>query len=92
MLSKFPVLVQRLVLKQRRRALWRRNHGKVMRGVFQNDKCFCLFRVRKYLVPCQHMFHHDLVKDTKFLTQERWRMFANLFEEGGMEVYAKHIQ
>ena len=37
------------------------------------------------------MFHHDLVKDTKFLTQERWKMFAHVFEEGGMEVYAMHI-
>ena len=31
-------------------------------------------------------------RDTKFLTPERWDKFAAFFEDGGMEVYAKHVR
>ena len=89
-LLKFPILVQKLIVKQKRRALWRRNNGKTVQA-FPGNACYCLF-FRKYLVPCQHMFHHDLVGTEKFLSPERWDKFAELFEEGGMEVYAKHTR
>ena len=70
-LKKFPILVQKLIVKQKRKVLWMRNHGKTLKGVFEGDACFCLF-FSKYLAPCQHMFHHDLVRSSKFLTSERW--------------------
>ena len=91
-LRKLPVEVQKKVMIQKRRAFrWHRSGKEFAGKEFVNDFCFCLF-FRKYLQPCAHMFHHDLIRESKFLTTERWEKFASFFEEGGMEVYAKHVR
>ena len=47
--------------------------------------CYCLFRIR-YLLPCKHIFHEHFYGN-KLLTADVWRMFQEMFEESGFEVY-----
>ena len=48
--------------------------------------CHCLFRNR-YLLPCKHIFHEQIYGYTKLLTANAWKIFQELFEENGFEVY-----
>lgn len=91
-LSKFPLLMQHKIIRQKRLAQLRNLAGKSCNGNFQGGRCFCLF-FRRYVCPCQHMFHHDMENpNNKFLTKPVWKSFAETFEEGGMEVYTKHAR
>jgi hypothetical protein len=59
--------------------------GKGAPGLTSLD-CYCLFRNR-YLLPCKHIFHEHIYDDTKLLTANAWKVFQDLFEENGFEVY-----
>jgi len=59
--------------------------GKGAPGLLSLD-CDCLFRNR-YMLPCKHIFHEHIFGVTKLLNTNAWRMFQELFEESGLEVY-----
>src|SRR4051794_13838081 len=58
--------------------------GKGVPGLTSLD-CHCLFRHR-YLLPCKHIFHEHMYGN-KLLTADVWKMFREIFEESGFEVY-----
>lgn len=48
--------------------------------------CHCWFRNR-YLLPCKHIFHEHIYGNVKLLTVDAWKVFQEMFEEGGYEIY-----
>ena len=51
--------------------------------------CHCQF-FRKYLIPCRHLFHCDLLGD--FLTNTHWESFQRMSAESGFDVYISSMR
>ncbi|CAB5153416.1 unnamed protein product [Rhizophagus irregularis] len=43
--------------------------------------------MNRYLLLCKHIFHEHMYGNTKLLTADVWRMFQEMFEESGFEIY-----
>jgi hypothetical protein len=84
-IHKFPFPLQRMLVQEASAVMDRLAKGKGAPGLTSLD-CHCLFRNR-YLLPCKHIFHEHVYGDTKLLTANAWRIFQELFEENGFEVY-----
>ncbi|PKY48699.1 hypothetical protein RhiirA4_464361 [Rhizophagus irregularis] len=83
-IQKFPFPFQQLIIKEACTVINRLEKGKGVPGLTSLN-CFCLFRHR-YLLPCKHIFHEHMYGN-KLLTAEVWKMFHEMFEESGFEVY-----
>ena len=84
-IHKFPFPMQQMLIKEAGAVMDRLTKGKGAPGLTSLD-CHCLFRNR-YLLPCKHIFHEHTYSDTKLLTANAWKVFQELFEENGFEVY-----
>jgi hypothetical protein len=87
-IQKFPLPFQKLMIKEACAVMNRLEKGKGVPGLTSLD-CFCLFRHR-YLLPCKHIFHEHMYGN-KLLTSDVWRMFHEIFEESGFEVYESRV-
>lgn len=83
-LNEFSYLFQHLIIKEALAVTSRLEKGKGTPGLTSLE-CHYLFRNR-YLLPCKHIFHEHLYGN-KLLTIDVWRMFREMFEESGFEVY-----
>lgn len=84
-IHKFPFPLQQMLVKEASAVMDRLAKGKGAPGLISLD-CHCLFRNR-YMLPCRHIFHEHIYGDAKLLTANAWRMFQEMFEESGFEVY-----
>jgi len=82
-MHRFPVPIQKLLLDQSNAMHKRISAGKVP-PTLSEISCSCGF-FRKFLLPCKHIFHSDYL--FKSITSEDWTGWAEIFEEGGYEVY-----
>ena len=82
---KFPFPLQRLLVEEARAVMGRIEKGKGAPGLTSLN-CYCLFRTR-YLLPCRHIFHEHLYGTVKLLTVDTWKVFQEMFEECGYEIY-----
>ena len=62
--------------------------GKDASGLTSLD-CYCLF-YKRYLLPCKHIFYEHMYGNMKLLTADIWRMFQEIFEESGFEIYKSY--
>lgn len=84
-IHKFPFPFQQLLVKEACSVMSRLEKGKGAPGLTSLD-CHCLF-CNRYLLPCKHIFHEHTYGTTKLLTTDVWRIFQEMFEESGYEVY-----
>ncbi|RIA89649.1 hypothetical protein C1645_738467 [Glomus cerebriforme] len=84
-IHKFPLPFQYLLIKEACAVMDRLEKGKGIPGLTSLD-CRCSF-CNQYLLLCKHIFHEHLYGNVKLLTTDVWRMFQNIFEESGYEVY-----
>lgn len=83
-IQKFPLPFQQLIIKEACAVMDRLEKGKGVPGL-NSLNCYCLFRNR-YLLPCKHIFHEHMYGN-KLLTADVWKMFHEIFQESGFEVY-----
>ena len=84
-IHKFPCPIQKMLNQEACAVMDRLMKGKNAPGLISFD-CHCLFRNR-YMLPCKHIFHEHMYGATKLLTADAWKMFQEMFEESGFEVY-----
>src|SRR5438309_10742457 len=87
LLAGFPHPVQILLVDEIRAFNRRIEDGK---GIPDHDsiECYCQF-YRRYLIPCQHLFHRDIHGD--FIKEEDWAGFRAMFDECGFDVYISRM-
>ena len=61
------------------------------KGIPDHDsiECYCQF-YRRYLIPCQHLFHRDIHGD--FIKEEDWAGFRAMFDEYGFDLYISRMK
>ncbi|CAG8437974.1 1023_t:CDS:2 [Scutellospora calospora] len=82
---KFLYPMQLILVKEACAVMDRLAKGKGAPGLTSLD-CYCLFH-NQYLLPCKHIFHEHTYGSNRLLTTKAWRMFQEIFEESGFEVY-----
>lgn len=82
---KFPFPIQQMLVNEACAVMDRLTKGKCALELISLD-CHCLFRNR-YMLPCKHIFHEHTYGATRLLTANAWRIFQEMFEENGFEVY-----
>jgi len=82
-MRRFPVPIQKLLPDQLDAM-----HKRIIAGkappTLSEMSCSCSF-FRKFLLPCKHIFHSDYLFQS--ITSEDWTAWAEIFEDGGYEVY-----
>lgn len=84
-IHKFPYPIQKMLVKEACAVTDRLTKGKNAPGLTSLD-CHCRF-YHQYMLPCKHIFHEHAYGTTKLLTADTWRIFQDMFEESGFEVY-----
>ena len=89
-IRQFPFPVQKLLAFRLRIAEQMLEDGELPSNDIPDDlSCDCLF-YRRYLLPCEHIFHFDLTYHV--ITSDKWDSWAHMFEESGFEIYEDRVQ
>lgn len=84
-LELFPGPVQSLIVDQLKQAMKAIDEGEPPKRELEDDLiCQCLF-YRSYQLPCRYIWQFQLFHDV--ITARDWRRWANMFEDGGSEIY-----
>lgn len=86
-LREFPYPVQKLIVQQYKEAVQIIENGDEPAGEMPDElicPISCLF-YRQYQLPCKHLWHYNILFDS--FHDDDWTRWAELFEDGGFEVY-----
>lgn len=86
-LKRFPYPVQKLIVEQYKEAVKTIENGDEPAGEMPDElicPISCLF-YRQYQLPCKHLWHYNLLFDS--FQESDWIQWAEMFEDGGFEVY-----